>query len=210
MPRHLAGLALRTDHRVLIVAEPPEYPEAPVIEGRLTNQFIRHWSILPPVENEDGLVVAMVDRYVRQAIEMASGRPVVPRIALPSDFDAAYARLYEPQKGTQTHATAHADIGSDDDLLEDVDRLRDLASEVPVIRLVNQLITRAVENRASDIHMIALAADTIGGELREFSEHFPDRFDNCLRRPEGAGDGTRRAQGDGAEHAQSRGERRSE
>jgi hypothetical protein len=25
--------------------------------------------------------------------------------------------------------------------------------------------------------VIALAADTIGGELREFTEHFPDRFD---------------------------------
>ncbi len=35
--------------------------------------------------------------------------------------------------------------GSDEDLLEDVDRLRDLASEAPVIRLVNQLIARAVE-----------------------------------------------------------------
>ena len=46
-----------------------------------------------------------------------------------------------------------AETGGDEDFLEDVDRLRDLASEVPVIRLVNQLITRAVESRASDIHI---------------------------------------------------------
>jgi general secretion pathway protein E len=161
----------------LQIVEPPDYPEAPVIEGRLTNKFIRHWNILPLVENEDGLVVAMVDpldRYVRQAVEMASGRLVVPRIALPSDFDAAYARLYEPQKSAQAQAAAHPEIGSDDDLLEDVDRLRDLASEVPVIRLVNQLITRAVESRASDIHIEPLqnrlvVRYRVDGLLREFA-----------------------------------------
>ncbi|HEX4194811.1 MAG TPA: ATPase, T2SS/T4P/T4SS family, partial [Stellaceae bacterium] len=161
----------------LAIAEPPDYPEAPVIEGRLTHQFIRHWSILPLIENEDGLVVAMVDpldRYVRQAVEMASGRPIMPRIALPSDFDAAYARLYEPQKSAQAQAAAHPEIGSDDDLLEDVDRLRDLASEVPVIRLVNQLITRAVESRASDIHIEPLqnrlvVRYRVDGLLREFA-----------------------------------------
>ncbi|HEY1506410.1 MAG TPA: type II secretion system ATPase GspE [Stellaceae bacterium] len=161
----------------LAIAEPSDYPEAPVIQGRLTNQFIRHWNILPLLENEDGLVVAMVDpldRYVRQAVEMASGRPVVPRIALASDFDAAYVRLYEPQKNAHAQAAASPEIGSDDDLLEDVDRLRDLASEVPVIRLVNQLITRAVESRASDIHIEPLqnrlvVRYRIDGLLREFA-----------------------------------------
>jgi general secretion pathway protein E len=160
----------------LAIAEPPDYPEAPVIEGRLTHQFIRHWSILPLTETEDGLVVAMIDpldRYVRQAVEMASGRPVVPLIALPSDFDAAYARLYEPQKNASAQAAATTEIG-DEDLLEDVDRLRDLASEVPVIRLVNQLIARAVESRASDIHIEPLqnrlvVRYRIDGLLREFA-----------------------------------------
>jgi general secretion pathway protein E len=36
---------------------------------------------------------------------------------------------------------------------EDVGHLKDLASEAPIIRLVNLLITRAVESRASDIHI---------------------------------------------------------
>ncbi len=43
---------------------------------------------------------------------------------------------------------------------EDAERLKDLASEAPVIRLVNQLIARAVETHASDIHL----------------EPFPDRL----------------------------------
>src|SRR5438477_257509 len=35
----------------------------------------------------------------------------------------------------------------------DVERLKDLASDAPVVRLVNGLITRASESRASDIHI---------------------------------------------------------
>src|SRR3546814_1047474 len=37
--------------------------------------------------------------------------------------------------------------------MDDVEHLRDLASEAPVIRLVNLIIQRAVEMRASDIHI---------------------------------------------------------
>lgn len=36
---------------------------------------------------------------------------------------------------------------------EDIGHLKDLASEAPIIRLVNMFITRAVEGRASDIHV---------------------------------------------------------
>ena len=36
---------------------------------------------------------------------------------------------------------------------ENIEHLRDLASEVPVIRMVNLIISRAVESRSSDIHI---------------------------------------------------------
>ncbi|HLJ62512.1 MAG TPA: type II secretion system ATPase GspE, partial [Stellaceae bacterium] len=74
---------------------------------------------------------------------------------LPSDVEAAYARLYEAEKSALGHIVDRidADRTGDEELTEDVDRLRDLASEGPVIRLVNHLITRAVESRASDIHI---------------------------------------------------------
>jgi general secretion pathway protein E len=39
------------------------------------------------------------------------------------------------------------------DEIEDIEQLKDLASEAPVIRLVNLLISKAIENRASDIHI---------------------------------------------------------
>jgi general secretion pathway protein E len=51
-------------------------------------------------------------------------------------------------------------ISDDAPIEEDAERLKDLASEAPVIRLVNQLIARAVETQASDVHL----------------EPFPDRL----------------------------------
>ncbi len=142
----------------LTIADASDYPESPILDDRLTKNFIRHAGILPLAEDAaSGLVLAMVDpldHYAARAVRMATGRPIVPRIALPSDFEAAFARLYDADKMShgriaETVGEAHAD----EELLEDVDRLRDLASEGPVIRLVNQLIARAVESRASDIHI---------------------------------------------------------
>jgi general secretion pathway protein E len=46
-------------------------------------------------------------------------------------------------------------IGTANDLIndDDIEHLKDLSSEAPVIRLVNLMITRAVDGRASDIHI---------------------------------------------------------
>jgi general secretion pathway protein E len=69
---------------------------------------------------------------------------------VPIELEAALARLL-PETDTGT-AAAEADehpSGNEDD----AERLKDLASEAPVIRLVNQIIGRAVETGASDIHI---------------------------------------------------------
>jgi general secretion pathway protein E len=160
----------------LVIAETVDYPETPVLDGKLTSKFMRHSGILPLAEGAEGLIVAMIDpldSYATRAVEMASGRRVVPRIALPSDFEIAYTRLYDSEKAPLGQvADTLGEASADEELLEDVDRLRDLASEVPVIRLVNQLISRAIDSRASDIHIESLqnrlaVRYRIDGVLRE-------------------------------------------
>jgi general secretion pathway protein E len=139
----------------LPIAAPADYPEARVLDGKVNKLFLLHAGVLPLAEEPDSLVLAMVDpldRYALRAIEMASGKPVLPKIALPSDLEAAFQRLYEEDKSSAA-VDAAAEDSRDEEFLEDVDRLRDMASEGPVIRLVSQLIARAVESRASDIHI---------------------------------------------------------
>lgn len=71
------------------------------------------------------------------------------KIYTPADFEKAFDALYV------VHGTDQAADGlaTGEDVEFDVQRLRDIASEAPIIRLVNQIITGAVESRASDIHI---------------------------------------------------------
>jgi general secretion pathway protein E len=140
------------------IVQASEYPDSPVLEEKFTTKFLQHANVLPLSHTDETLVLAMVDplnSHAVRAVEMASGRRVIRRIALASDFETAYARIYS-EKAPDQIADALAPASADEEFLEDVGRLRDLASEVPVIRLVNQLIARAVASRASDIHIEAL------------------------------------------------------
>ncbi len=141
----------------LPIAEAGDYPDAPLLDGKLGKDFLRHAGVLPLADEPSDIVLAMVDpldTYAARAVAMAAGKSITPRVALASDFETAFARLYDPEKPQAATLAASLDENAaDEEWLDDVDRLRDLASEGPVIRLVNQLIARAVESRASDIHI---------------------------------------------------------
>jgi general secretion pathway protein E len=140
----------------LPIVTPQDYPDSPLFEEKISRNFLRKAGILPLGETTDGILLAVsdpLDTYASQAVEMATGRPVLPQIALPSEIEAAYERLYEKDRSAAANVSEAAETAIDEDLMEDVDRLRDLASEGPVIRLVGQLIARAIESRASDIHV---------------------------------------------------------
>jgi general secretion pathway protein E len=129
-----------------------QYPDLPVLEGKVSARFLRNAQVLPLSDQPDGLAVAMVDpldTYALDALRLACGRPVLARVAIPAELEAAIDRLYGSGVAN-TETSAQSDAG---ELDLDVERLKDLASEAPVIRLVNELITKAVEGRASDIHV---------------------------------------------------------
>jgi general secretion pathway protein E len=129
---------------------PADYPITPVLPERLRPRFLRDARVLPLGIEAGVLHLAMVDPerdFVRDAIEAATGLTVRIAIAVPIDLDAALARLYPESGEAEPSATAEAPSEAD------AERLKDMASEAPVIRLVNQLIARAVETEASDIHI---------------------------------------------------------
>jgi len=95
-----------------------------------------------------------LDEFARTATAMALGQPVTVAVAVPIELEAAFNRLYAEAEdkgdpGENLEETARDAEPAE----EDVERLKDLASEAPVIRLVNHLIARAVETRASDVHI---------------------------------------------------------
>jgi general secretion pathway protein E len=133
-----------------------DYPTLPLLEGKVSVRFLHTSRVLPLAETPEGLVLAMadpLDRYAIDAMRLIAAQDILPRVAVPAEIEAAAERLYATQKSS-LNEMIEAVGGEGDEAVEyDVERLRDLASEAPVIRLVNHLVTRAVESRASDIHI---------------------------------------------------------
>jgi general secretion pathway protein E len=141
-----------------------DYPPAPLLEDRLNRAFLRETQIIPIAESAAGVTIAMVDPlndYAAEAARFAAGKPILRRVALPADFEAAFERLYGTGKSEIHRIALETSDRVEDTASDDVDRIKDSASDAPVIRLVNLLIIRAVEARASDIHI-----EPMDGELR--------------------------------------------
>ena len=126
--------------------------ELPLIE-RVAPEFFRANHVLPLNLTEDGLQVVMAapqDDFAVRALRLASGHPVFPSIGIESEIDAALAKAFETDTDDDAEPESDADASVAGDFVE---HLRDLASEAPIIRLVNVLISRVTDMRASDIHL---------------------------------------------------------
>ncbi len=134
-----------------------ELPTSAITIPGLNVKFLRHARVLPVTMNDGVITMAMADPSDRdslQGLELATGCRVKPLLAKEKDILEALEECYGEHgdgQGESTNGDAMVEYLSEDE--EDVDHLRDLASEAPVIRFVNVLINRAVESRASDIHI---------------------------------------------------------
>ncbi|MFC4529006.1 type II secretion system ATPase GspE [Dyella halodurans] len=131
-----------------------EAPELPPTELDVSSRFLKQHHVVPVRVDEDGLGLVMADpadAYPLQAIQLAAGRPVVLRVGLRSEIDDLIERYYG--SGRSAMGTIVENLDGSAAVEDDVEHLRDLASEAPVIRLVNLILQRAVEQRASDVHI---------------------------------------------------------
>ena len=133
-----------------------DYPGAALCEEQVAVKFLKSAHVVPVREDPDGLLVAMTapqDRYVVHALELAYGKPVKPALGLRSEILSAIERLYGSGKTVLGQIVDDIEARPDANEPEDIERLKDLASEAPIVRLVNHLIQRAIESRASDVHI---------------------------------------------------------
>ncbi|MES2949194.1 MAG: type II secretion system ATPase GspE [Pseudomonadota bacterium] len=147
------AVSVQLDVPVVLAAE---YPELSVLEERVAIKFIKQARALPLHEDEEQLVLAMVDPlddYVLNAFRLVTQREVVARLAVPSELDAAFERLYGTGKTSMDQIVGDAQTRDEVDGNEDLQQLKELASEAPIIRLVSLIISHALQARASDIHI---------------------------------------------------------
>jgi general secretion pathway protein E len=134
-----------------------DFPREPVLVNTFSIQFMKESKFIPARLNDNELTVIMsnpLDFYTIDAIRLAGKRDVRVLLGREADILEALERFYGTG-GTSMEKIIEDIEGTPEYAPEDeenVDHLRDMASEGPVIRLVNLIITRAIEMRASDIH----------------------------------------------------------
>ncbi|HYI97776.1 MAG TPA: type II secretion system ATPase GspE [Bryobacteraceae bacterium] len=130
-----------------IEGPPPVSPET----EKLSPRFLRQFRCLPIALQDSSVTVAMADPLdfeTLAAIRTFTGLRVDPVLAFEQEILDAVDRYYG-----ESGRTTIPDFDGDGQAAEDLEHLRDMASEAPVIRLVNAMIAQAVEKRASDIHI---------------------------------------------------------
>lgn len=132
--------------------EAAQYPEDPVAVPGLSLDFLLGNTVVPiSVSQENAVFSAVVpqDKFLQKALGLALDREVAIQLGLESDVLAALQKHTASEEGDEPDEAF--DVYADDQ--EFIEHLKDLASEAPIIRQVNQIIHRALDLGASDIHI---------------------------------------------------------
>jgi type IV pilus assembly protein PilB len=123
----------------------------------LPDNIVREHMVLPIGVNEDELIVAMSDPlnfFMIQHIKDLSGYRITPVITSEKELDEKINTYFGPmRKAEQAIEEISSDTLQAKKIKIEAQKEKDAVSEKPVIRLVNSIVTGAVEQSASDIHL---------------------------------------------------------
>jgi general secretion pathway protein E len=130
----------------------PQLIAAPTLAGKFSRRFLRETLVFPYAAADGTCRLAVADPNdvaAVRAAEIVLGRPVEIEIASYEDIATVLAK----RLGEDDDASPDSDEAISTRADDDVESLRDLASGAPVVRAVNDLLERAMEVRATDIHI---------------------------------------------------------
>jgi len=151
-------LAVVSEHLNIAALTIADYPPGPVLDNVLTFRFMKQCKFIPVGLEESVLTLAMtdpLDSATLDSVRQATGFQLRPLLGAESEIMDMLEKFYGSAASTLGRIIEGIDDGNIENLdeIEDIEQLKDLASEAPVIRLVNLLISKAIESRASDIHI---------------------------------------------------------
>ncbi|HET8615975.1 MAG TPA: ATPase, T2SS/T4P/T4SS family [Actinomycetales bacterium] len=122
--------------------------------GRVSGAVCRRHTVLPMGFQDDGkLLLAMADPgnvFALDDVRSLSGCDVRPVVATRTDVLAAIDRYYRADADLDDLTNA-LEMSSDDE--EDLSKVKEVVEDAPIVKFVNLLITQAIQDRASDIHL---------------------------------------------------------
>jgi len=124
----------------------------PSAAGLIPEALSRRYAVIPYGFDDGDLLVAMADPgnvLVVDDIRAITGLRVVPKVTTRSEIEDAIRRL-----GRYDDSVADlADLVSEEEDFEDLSSVEAAVEEAPIVKLVNTLVSRAVNERASDLHI---------------------------------------------------------
>ncbi len=177
-------LTLQDFYKIPFLKE-EDYPKEPILIDSISFQFMKESKFIPIRLTDNEIIVAMenpFDFYVINAIRVATNKKVKAyfgrSVHILKALEQYYGSGYTSVEKIIENIDSIPEFVPEEE--ENIDHLKDMASEGPVIRLVNLIITRAIEMRASDIHLEPLEEKLrvryrIDGVLHDV-ESLPKRF----------------------------------
>jgi type IV pilus assembly protein PilB len=149
-----------------------EFQVDAVATALLPEALARRYRALPIGERDGRLLVAMSDPanvYALDDIRTITGRDVLPVVATANDVEAAIQKFSGLESGVEAMASI-VDSASEEEENADLDVA---VEDAPIVKLVNAIMTQAVADRASDVHI----------EPRETDLRIRFRVDGVLMEP---------------------------
>lgn len=159
---------------------------APDVLGKVPEKIARHHMLVPIDMDDKTLTVAMTNPenlLAKEDLEVITGKKIKVVITSEEEIIKAIDRFYGGEAGVENivKETENDGGGSDFSVVEEIDfpkdalLMKDLDHDVPVIRIINLLLTRAVKAHASDVHIepyskVIRVRYRIDGVLHEVNE----------------------------------------
>jgi type IV pilus assembly protein PilB len=161
-----------------------DYQVNPSAVGALPADFARRSTVLP-LTWEDGTLIVAVGARDAGNIELKDDLTRLTRsrirfaIANRTDIETKINQVYRAEEEMQDLTSG---LVSDEDEGDDLASFTEVSAEAPVVRFVNLLITQAISDRASDIHIEPTERDLrvryrIDGVLQD-AHHSPKNIAN--------------------------------
>jgi general secretion pathway protein E len=137
-----------------------DLPKVPFVLDTISSRFIKENLVIPIEFRNNVLKVAMADADAQDTIDAlrvaTSAEDIEVYVADRKVIEDYISKFYGQE--AQNINRIIEEIGDKgfefiNEDQEDIGHLKDLASEAPIIKLVNMFIVRAIESRASDIHI---------------------------------------------------------
>ncbi|MFL2934490.1 MAG: GspE/PulE family protein [Thalassobaculaceae bacterium] len=138
-------LEVLAEYLDLPLANTEQFPDTPLKAGGANVSFLRQKRMLPILEDDTSITFALsdpLDKTSLQSIKLLVNKDINIQLAKSADLDRAFDRLYEQEKALKSPA-----------LKNQVKDHVSIEEGSPAVKLFNQLVSTAIANEASDLHI---------------------------------------------------------